>query len=287
MKRLLGLALLFSAAPIRAQMAPPAELRSIAYTAADTVNARLDVYRSSAASPAPVLVYFHGGSWTTGARPKAASSFRGFLELGFSVVSVDYRLSDVARAPAAVQDARCAMAWVKVNAARFGFDPERIVAYGTSAGGQLALMTAMLPARNDVDLPQCLDVPHIAAVLDYYGPADVPGFAAKSEKTRVWLGDGAAGEEMGRRLSPLRYVRPGLPPVLIVHGDADPTVPYAQSQQLHAALTAAGVPNRLHTVPGGLHGRFTDDAVRDIIADVGAFLAEQKILPANSSTANR
>jgi dipeptidyl aminopeptidase/acylaminoacyl peptidase len=64
-------------------------------------------------------------------------------------------------------------------------------------------------------------------------------------------------------------------------------VPYAQSQQLHAALTAAHVPNRLHTVPGGLHGRFTDDAVRDILADVASFLAEQKILPANSSTVNR
>ena len=256
----------------------PVVTREITYTTTDGVASQLDVYQNGT-SPAPVLVYFHGGSWTTGARPKAASSFRGFLDLGFSVVSVDYRLSGVAPAPAAVQDARCAMAWAKANAERFHFDTTRIVAYGTSAGGQLALMTAMLPAPWEHDLPQCRNLPRVAAVLDYYAPADVPGFAAKSTNTRKWLGDGPAGEAMGRMLSPLGYVHDGLPPVMIVHGDADPTVPYEQSVRLRDALIAAGVRTRMYTVPGGLHGNFSDTEKVRVMDAVAAFLREQ-ILPA-------
>ncbi len=63
--------------------------------------------------------------------------------------------------------------------------------------------------------------------------------------------------EIARRVSPLTYVRPGLPPILTIHGDADPTVPYTHAVQLHKALTEAGVPNQLLTIPGGKHGRFS------------------------------
>lgn len=274
--KLIVLAALLAAAPLSAQA--PAEFRDITYSTTDGVESRLDVYRSAASGPAPVLVYFHGGAWTTGERPRSAGSFGSFLKMGFSVVSVGYRLAGVARAPAAVQDARCAMVWVKANAARYGFDTTRIVAYGTSAGGQLALMTAMLPTPSSLDLPHCRDVPRIAAVLDYYGPADVSEFAAKSPRTLAWLGGAAAADTMGRRMSPLSYVRAGLPPVLIVHGDADPVVPFAQSVRLRDALTAARVPNRLVPVPGGEHGRFSEEQKERIVREIALFLAEHGVL---------
>jgi dipeptidyl aminopeptidase/acylaminoacyl peptidase len=69
----------------------------------------------------------------------------------------------------------------------------------------------------------------------------------------TWLGNAPNKQELAKRLSPLTYVRAGLPPVLTIHGDADPTVPYAQALRLQKALTAAGVPNELFTVPGGKH----------------------------------
>jgi acetyl esterase/lipase len=278
MSRVAFVLLLVLAAALPAQQSAPLEVRDIHYTTADTVNAVLDLYQSRTAGPSPVLIYFHGGSWTTGARPKSANSFRGFLDLGFSVLSVDYRLSGVAPAPAAVQDARCALAWVKQNAGRYGLDTARVVTYGTSAGGQLALMAAMLPVSPSLDTPQCRDLPRVAGVLDYYGPADVAAFALRSANTRRWLGDSTRLAETGRAMSPLSYVRAGLPPVMIVHGDADPTVPHEQSVRLRDALAAAGVPVRMYSVPGGLHGNFSDEQKRAVMAEVESFLRERGIL---------
>lgn len=277
--RLFGcLALLVASAPLAAQSGAPIEHRDIVYVTTDGVASHLDVYQQRSTTPVPVLLYFHGGAWTTGQRPAAASSFGSFLKLGFSVVSVSYRLSGVAPAPAAVQDARCAVKWVHDNAARYGFDPNRIVVHGTSAGGHLALLTAMLPPRWKRDLPQCADVPRVAAVLDYYGPTDLLGASAVSRRTREWLREG--GDRLGRELSPIAHVRAGLPPVLIVHGDEDPTVPREQSVRLRDALARAGVAVRLHTVSGGGHGKFEPAQRATIARTVADFLREQRILPA-------
>lgn len=272
-----ALASVLSATATQAQRAPR-EFREITYSTTNGVASVLDVYQQPDSAPAPVLVYFHGGSWTDGARPKAASSFREFLAMGFSVISVDYRMAGVARAPAAVQDARCAIAWVAANADKYHFDTKRIVAYGTSAGGQLALMTALLPSPSDLDMPACAKVPRVAAVLDYYGPADVGGFALKSAKTRAWLGDSLPADEMARRMSPMSYLRAGLPPVFIVHGDADPTVPYTQSVALESSLRTLGVPVEMYTVPGGEHGKFPDAQKQLFMPRIAAFLAAHHII---------
>jgi acetyl esterase/lipase len=117
-----------------------------------------------------VLVYIHGGAWWKGEKPAGWGGFRAYLAAGFSVVTVEYRLTDVAPAPAAVQDVRCALSWVKANAKAYGFDAKRVVPYGTSAGGHLALMAGMLPKGNDIDLPACRDQPKTPAILDFYGP---------------------------------------------------------------------------------------------------------------------
>ena len=280
MTRALAAALLLLAPPLAAQL-PVEEVRDVPYVEAAGHVSRLDLYRNVAATPSPVVIYFHGGAWSSGQRPASASSFRAFLDLGFSVVSASYRLAGVARAPAAVQDARCAVAWVKANADRYGLDATRIVTHGSSAGAHLALMAAFLPADWEEDLPQCGEVPRVAAVLDFYGPTDLVESAARSERARGWLGGGAGGvEEMARRMSPLRHVRPGVPPVLIVHGDADPTVPYAHALALRDALEAAGVPVRLHTVPGGGHGKLDAGQRRDVEAAVETFLGERGLLPA-------
>jgi acetyl esterase/lipase len=267
------------ASPLLAQE-KPLEFRDITYATTNGVASQLDVYQQPGNTRAPVLVYFHGGSWTDGNRPKSAGSFREFIAMGFSVLSVDYRMAATARAPGAVQDARCAIAWVKANADQYHFDTHRIVTYGTSAGGQLALLDAMLPPHSDTDPPSCVNVPAVAAVLDFYGPADVSGFAAKSARTRAWLGDSLPPEEMARRMSPMSYVRAGLPPVFIVHGDADPTVPYTQSVALEAALRGVGVPVGMYTVPGGLHGNFSDEQKKIIMARVATFLNEQRLISA-------
>jgi len=280
----LAAVLLLTASPVAAQIwtdpaawagvKTPEITKDVVYLQASGQDLHLDVYRNTAfAGPRPVLVYIHGGAWWKGQKPASWGGFRAYLAAGFSVVTVEYRLADVARAPAAVQDVRCALSWVKANAKVYDFDAGRVVPYGTSAGGHLALMAGMLPKRNDIDLPACRNQPKVAAILDFYGPyhlkSDLPG-VFQSPSVARWIGDGPPS--LWTSMSPAAYVRKGLPPVFIVHGDADPTVPYEASTSLKADLDKAGVINRFHPVPNGAHGKFPRDEQIKVEQDALQFL---------------
>lgn len=286
----LAAVLLLGATPVAAQtwtdpaswasVKTPETTKDVVYLQASGQDLHLDVYRNTAfEGPRPVLVYIHGGAWWKGEKPASWGGFRAYLAAGFSVVTVEYRLTDVARAPASVQDVRCALSWVKANAKAYGFDTKRVVPYGTSAGGHLALMAGMLPKKNDIDLPACRDQPKVAAILDFYGPyhlrADLPG-AFKSPSTARWIGDGP--EALWTSMSPSAYVRKGQPPVFIVHGDADPTVPYEASTSLKADLDKAGVLNRFHPVAGGVHGKFPKEEQVKVEQDALQFLTTTAVL---------
>ena len=263
-----------------ASVKAPETTKDVVYLQASGQDLHLDVYRNTAfEGPRPVLVYIHGGAWWKGEKPASWGGFRAYLAAGFSVVTVEYRLTDVAPAPAAVQDVRCALSWVKANAKTYGFDAKRVVPYGTSAGGHLALMAGMLPKKNDIDLPACRDQPKVAAILDFYGPyhlkPELPG-AFKSPSTARWIAGGP--EALWTSMSPAAYVRKGQPPVFIVHGDADPTVPYEASTSLKADLDKAGVVNRFHPVPGGVHGKFPKDEQVKVEQDALQFLTTTAVL---------
>jgi len=222
----------------------PTETKDIIYFPADAPGYApksqvLDVYQN-ATTPnrvkAPVLVYMHGGAWNHGQKPESWHGFRAWMAAGFTVVTVEYRLVDVAPAPAAVQDVRCALSWVAQNAAKYNFDADRVVTYGTSAGGHLALMAAVLPAKNNIDLPQCTQQPHISAVLDFYGPYHLEQSAIgafPSPSVARWMGPDPQPslEAKEHAMSPATYIRPGIPPVFFAHGDADPVVPYQSDLQ--------------------------------------------------------
>ena len=268
----------------------PIEHKDITYLHASDKDLQLDVYENpnaTAASPAPVIVYWHGGAWWKGQRPASYGGFRALIDMGFSVVSVDYRLTDVAKAPAAVQDVRCSLAWVAKNAAQYHFDIHRIVAYGTSAGGHLALMAGFIPAKNDIDDPTCGPVPQPAAVMDFYGIPDVYAVVASgiplSKSTVRWVGGAGASDPtslaMAKQMSPVTYLRPGLPPVFIAHGNTDPVVPYQQSVDLKASLEKLHIPVAMHTVPNGLHGNYSPDQMIQIYTELQQFFIANKILP--------
>jgi len=222
----------------------------------------LNVYQNATTpkgQKAPVFVHVHGGGWDHGTRFKSWGPMSPWIAAGFSAVDVEYRLTGAATAPAAVQDERCALAWVVKNADKYNFDANKVVLFGESAGGHLSMMSAFLPVGNDLDLPQCKVQPKVVAVLDFFGPYSVnpeDRGAFASGATTKWIGADAkpSVKAMEVAMSPITYVRPGLPPVFIVHGDKDPTVPYVGSQLLQIALTKAGVKNYLDTVPDGLHG---------------------------------
>jgi len=102
---------------------------------AGTIDLHVDVYQVPSSKPTPVVIQLHGGGWIRGDRPSSSRSFAGFFAAGMSVVTVQYRNAIDAPAPAAIQDVRCAMAWVKRNAAKHNFDPNRVISWGGSAGG--------------------------------------------------------------------------------------------------------------------------------------------------------
>jgi acetyl esterase/lipase len=156
---------------------------------AGTLDMHLDVYQVLSSKPTPVVIQLHGGGWIRGDRPTSSRSFAGFFAAGMSVVTVQYRNAIDAPAPAAIQDVRCAMAWVKRNAAKYNFDPNRVIPWGGSAGGHLALMAGYAPASFNP--PGCTDQPKVVAVFDMYGDANLAEALTQhggSDSVHQWLG---------------------------------------------------------------------------------------------------
>jgi acetyl esterase/lipase len=304
----IGVALIFAiAAPTAAQTTAAATrfievangyrlTPNITYLRAGGKDLKLDVYQPTATTEAtPTLMYMHGGGWTSGNKEGAALTFLPYLEMGWAVVNVQYRLADDAHAPAAVEDCRCALRWVYQNAANYRFDVGKIVTTGNSAGGHLALTTGMLTDSAGLDR-QCpgdrrrawttgtlSTTPlEVAAIVNWYGITDVYDLAhrppgSSGNFTEAWLGSATDRDDVARRASPISYVRAELPPILSIHGDADPIVPYDQAVRLHEALDAAGAPNRLVTVPGGGHGGFSDAEMSRIYGEIREFFARHGI----------
>jgi len=261
---------------------------NVTYVKANNWEGRLDIYARREPEPAPTVIYIHGGGWVAGNKEASTLGVLPYIAMGFSVVNVEYRLAEVSPAPAAIEDCRCALRWVVDHAKEYHFDTAKLVVAGGSAGGHLALTTGMIP--NDAGFDRsCLtpSEPHIAAIVNFFGISDVADLLERPGKKPFpenwpyavqWLGNADNRDALARRASPLTYVRPGLPPIISVHGDADPVVPYNHSVRLHEALNKAGVVNRLVTVPGGKHGTFTPEENRRIYAEVRAFLVENKII---------
>jgi acetyl esterase/lipase len=293
----LGLILCFvsGAIPSRAQqLAQPATpswvaslmnkynvIPNITYQTSNNYDDKLDVYVPRDDGQHPTLFYIHGGGWVSGSKEDRALSVFPFLEKGWTVVNVEYRMARVSLAPAAVEDCLCALRWVIQHAKEYKIDTTRIVAMGNSAGGHLALTTGMLPASAGLErqCPGSEDL-KVAAILDWYGITDVNELLNGPNMRPyavTWLGSQPDREQIAKRVSPLTYVRAGLPPIMIIQGNADPVVPYTQSVRLNKALDDAGVPHEFVTIPGGDHGQFSGPEMDMIYMHVWAFLG--KYLP--------
>jgi acetyl esterase/lipase len=250
---------------------------NVTYLVASNVDLKLDVYAPRGrTAPNAVVIYYHGGGWAGGGRERAVLRLMPYLEMGFTVVNATYRGGRVAPAPAAVEDCRCVLKWVVSNARQYNFDVGRMVLTGDSAGSHLALTSGLVTAAAGLDR-QCPSdaAPKVAAIVNWFGATDVgdllegpnaQGFAIS------WLGSQPDRAQIAARVSPLTYVRPGVPPVLTVHGDADRVVPYRQATRLHAELTRHGVRNELLTVPEGGHGGFTREQNERSFVAIRAFL---------------
>jgi acetyl esterase/lipase len=252
---------------------------NVVYTRAGDWEGKLDLYLPlNTGKPTPVVINIHGGGWNHGVK-ESQTGFSTFFKAGFAVANIEYRLTGQATAPAAVEDTRCALIYLVKNAKALNIDPAKIVVMGGSAGGHLALMAGLLAKDHRFD-GNCAGVDGIkvAAIINKYGIADVSDWAygpnITSKSATRWLGDKAKDEAFIKSVSPIYYVTKNSPPVFIVHGDADPTVPYQQSVALHKKLQEAGVKTAFITVPGGLHGKFDKETNSKLNKAIMQFIAE-------------
>jgi acetyl esterase/lipase len=210
----------------------------------------------------PAVVQVHGGGWQHGSRTlalDAGSTGADLVAAGFVVASVDYRLAPQNPWPEQIVDVKCAVRYLRANAAEFGVDPNRIAALGTSAGGQLVSLLGTTGSSPLWDAgPYADESSRVAAVVDEFGPADLnaagwpPGSVAMIRQ--VFDAPPGSGSPVLTQASPQTHVAPGDPPFLIVQGTDDQVVPETQSEQFAAQLRAAGDAVQFVSVLGGRHG---------------------------------
>ena len=243
----------------------PGPVRTLTYC-----NGQLmDIQEGSGRGPHPVAVYVHGGGWERGDR--RGGGFIGVLrpELasrGFVVASIDYRLAPANRWPAQIVDAKCAIRYLRAHHADYDLDSSRIGVWGGSAGGQLVSLLGLAGPQAGWDVGAYSDQSsQVQAVVDLFGPSDFTGELQNSAIARSRIHQLLGNVPPSSRpaalaaASPVTYIKPGDPPFLILQGEADTTVPPAQSVELDQRLRAAGDSSRLVLVAGGRHGLLQPD----------------------------
>lgn len=266
----------FPAGTVAPQNLPAGQISTVEYCRPDGVPLAMDLYMPPAAArtgrPAPVAMYVHGGGlWGDrkmhgfGAR-QANHEGALFTPLqqqlnarGFVVASIDYRLPPGTPWPAQIEDAKCAVRFLRAHAADLGIDRDRIGVWGSSGGGHLSSLLGLAGPEAGFDRGQYLDQSSaVQAVVDMLGLADLNDFDDADPLARlilqIWFG---SSTEVRRSASPITYVAPGAPPFLILHGTEDTMVRPRQSAKLAQRLQAAGVPTTFIEVEGAEHGLTT------------------------------
>lgn len=243
--------------------------------------------------PKPMVVFVHGGSWKNGdSRHNLAfadfpRALAGLAAQGYVVASVNYRLSPQARFPAALQDVKAAIRWLRSHAANYGGDMTRVAVWGASAGAHLAVMagTTCGVMRFEPEGAVSRDAPSdcAEAVIDWFGPTDLAALTHAGpppSDAGDYLGCEPAACAPGAlpQASPLSYIAVNAPPFLIQQGAADTEVAPKQSQALYDALRKKGVPAEIEIYPDVGHGFLRDSkpdaaTVTRAMAKLTSFLA--------------
>jgi acetyl esterase/lipase len=232
----------------------------------------------------PGLIFVHGGSWSRGTRKVYDFYCEHFAKNGYVAATIEYRLSGEAPFPAAIQDVKCAIRWMRANAARLGVDPNKIGLAGGSAGGHLVLLAAYANT-DDPELEGTGGNPGVSsrvqAVIDLYGPVLLKG--RKTGSVVKFMGGKSSAEApaLYAKASPILHLTKDAPPTLILHGTVDELVAISQSDMLAAKLGELGVPYLYDRQEGWHHAM---DAVAEVnvrcVWMMDQFLAQVLPLPA-------
>jgi acetyl esterase/lipase len=262
-------------------------LSNIPYRRINDVTVHLDIYKPrNLKAVNKTLVAVHGGGWISGSKEEVLPQLLPFLTQGWSIVNVEYRLGNVALAPAAVEDVRCALRWVFSHASEYQFDLNKIVVIGGSSGGHLATLCSILPNSAGFDLltetanHENLPELKVAAIINLFGIMDVNDVLFginRQDYALMWFGQQPNIQELASKISPINYIRPGLAPILTIHGNQDGLVPYQQAVKLHLKLDELGISNQLLTIPGAGHGGFSPAQAHLLYQTIQDFLQNYQL----------
>ena len=245
--------------------------KDILYSSPGGERLELDMARpKNSKGLSPAIICIHGGGFRAGNRQHHDPLCLKLAERGYVAVTVTYRLSPKHQFPAAVNDVKAAVRWLRANAAKYGIDPNRIGATGDSAGGHLALFLGLTGDVKSLDAAEGGNndqSSQVNCVVDVYGPSDFTKSYDKSvdaaEVLPMFLGGNLKTAHHRHILaSPLYWVTPNAAPTLAIHGTKDPYVAHEQAVWLIDRLKAADVPAELLTLEGAGHGFKGDDAKR-------------------------
>ena len=225
--------------------------------------------REASSAPRPAVLLIHGGGFRNGAKESYIALAVKLAEHGYVAATANYRLAPRNQFPAAVEDCKAAVRFLRANAAKYNLDAARIGALGGSAGGHLVLMLGLTAGVQDFEGsgPNRDQSSAVQAVVDEYGPSDFTQSYSKSVDAAQVLPQFLGGDldherPLHMRASPLNWVTPNAAPTLAIHGTADTYVAYEQSLWMIERLIAAGVPAEIETISGAGHGFRGADALR-------------------------
>jgi acetyl esterase/lipase len=234
--------------------------KNVSYSNADIFSLKLDIYYPLAApGPMPSVVYLHGGAWVGGDKSEAEDSpeVTELVKRGFLVASINYGLAPRYTILEQVENAKCAVRFLRANTSRFGINPDKIGVLGASAGAHLAALIGTTDKSAGLDEVGGFSdqSSKVNAVVDLYGPSDVRALLQGSPPIVLQglIGSSDPNSTILDKINPLIYVSAGDPPFLILQGDKDIVVPPSQSQILYDKLKATGVPATLVVVKNAGH----------------------------------
>ncbi len=263
---LLGGWLVFAGAPSLCQAKEP-EVTNIEYARVDGQPLQLDLYLAPAteAAPTPLIIWVHGGAWRAGS--KADVPIQALVARGFSIASVDYRLSPVARFPAQAHDIKAAIRFLRANAAKHRFDPQRFVIAGSSAGGHLAALVGVSNGHPELEgtVGEHLAVSSdVQAIVSFFGASNLNTILAQSTPHGLSVrlpalelllgGQPTEQPDLAKLASPVTHVDDHDPPLLLIHGDQDPQMPINQSHELEGAYKLVQRRCQFEVIYHGAHG---------------------------------
>jgi acetyl esterase/lipase len=222
----------------------------------------VDVYVPATPGPHPLVLYIHGGGWM-GGHTRHSGALADFPKVlaalaaeGFTVASLEYRLSGEAAFPAQLKDSNAALRFLRAHAADYRIDPKRVGVWGGSAGGHLAALTALTCRNTELD-PASANDGCVQAAVTWYGVYDFTGMTATPDGNaagaRLLHCAGTCPPDKIRMVSPVSYIDAKDPPFLLIHGNDDKVVPVAQSHTGEATLKKAGVSVESIYIPGVDH----------------------------------